>query len=306
MLERARSERRLAFATSSGKSPGPTKVDDSPAGTVRFAGKKSKQMKLALHGATGRMGLTIARLALEAGDIQIVGAATHPEDPSVGRDLGELAGKGSLGVAVGTSLADALLGADVVIDFSLPPALGAVLHAVTRAKVPVVIGTTGFSEQDVQRIDAASKEVPLLWSQNMSVGVAVLAVLVRDAVQRLGPAYDAEIVEIHHRRKVDSPSGTAKRLADAVVEARPEVHSLYERAGQVGARTSEEMGVFAIRGGDVIGDHTVHLFGPGERLELTHRATNRDLFAHGALRAARWMVGRAAGRYSIGDALGIV
>ncbi len=262
-------------------------------------------MKLALHGATGRMGLTIARLAVEAGDIQIVGAVTHPEDPALGRDVGELAGVGSLGVAAGASVPDALLGADVVIDFSLPPALPALLNAVMRAKVPVVLGTTGLTQQDIERLDAASKEIPLLWSQNMSVGVAVLAVLVREAVQRLGPAYDAEIVEIHHRRKVDSPSGTAKRLADAVVEARPEVKSLYERAGQVGPRTDEEMGVFAIRGGDVIGDHTVHLFGPGERLELTHRATNRDLFAHGALRAARWMVGRPPGRYSINDALGI-
>jgi 4-hydroxy-tetrahydrodipicolinate reductase len=132
----------------------------------------------------------------------------------------------------------------------------------------------------------------------------VLTELVEQALRRLGPDFDAEIIEVHHRRKVDSPSGTAKRLMEAVSAARPEAQPLYGREGQVGARTQQEAALLAVRGGDVIGDHTVMLLGSGERLELTHRATNRDVFAHGALRAARWLVGKAPGRYTIADALG--
>jgi 4-hydroxy-tetrahydrodipicolinate reductase len=138
----------------------------------------------------------------------------------------------------------------------------------------------------------------------MSLGVQVLAELVEQALRRLGSGFDVEIVEVHHRKKVDSPSGTAKRSMEAVNAARPEARALYERQGQVGARTDTETAVLAVRGGDVIGDHTVHVLGNGERLELTHRATNRDLFAHGAITAARWLVGKPAGRYSIADVLG--
>jgi 4-hydroxy-tetrahydrodipicolinate reductase len=138
----------------------------------------------------------------------------------------------------------------------------------------------------------------------MSLGVQVLAEIVEYAVRRLGTAYDAEIVEIHHRRKIDSPSGTAKRLADAVRAVRPNSIELHGRDGDVGARTGEEVAVFGVRGGDVIGDHTVFLLGSGERLELTHRASSRDLFAHGALRAARFLVGKKPGRYTIADVLG--
>jgi 4-hydroxy-tetrahydrodipicolinate reductase len=138
----------------------------------------------------------------------------------------------------------------------------------------------------------------------MSLGIQVLAELVESAVKKLGPEFDAEIVEIHHRKKIDSPSGTAKRLAEAVRVVRPGTKSLHGRDGDVGARTSEEMAVFGVRGGDVIGDHTVFLFGPGERIELTHRASSRDVFAHGALRAARFLAGKAPGRYTIADVLG--
>lgn len=261
-------------------------------------------MKLALHGATGRMGRAITRLAIEAGDIQLVGAVTHVDDPLHGRDVGELAGVGNVGVAAGHDVGAALLGADVVIDFSLPPALPSVLRAVTAAELPVVIGTTGLSASDVRAIDEAATKVPVLWAQNMSLGIAVLAELVEQAIARLGADFDVEIVEVHHRNKVDSPSGTAKRLMDAVSAARPDSVALYERHGQVGPRTDPETAVLALRGGDVLGDHTVHLMGPGERIELTHRATSRDVFAHGALRAARWMLGKPAGRYTIADVLG--
>lgn len=260
-------------------------------------------MKLALHGATGRMGRTVARLAAQSDDIEIVGAACHSEDPNLGQDIGVLAGVGNLGVSVGADLAAALLGADVVVDFSLPPALSQLVKTAALAGVPVVSGTTGITQEHSASFDEAARQIPLLWARNMSLGIELLSRLVEEAARRLGPEFDIEIVDTHHRRKVDCPSGTAKRLADAVQRARPDATRRLAREGQVGPRSQDEVGVFGLRGGDVIGDHTVHFFGPGERLELTHRATSRDLFAHGALRAARWIVGKPTGRYEIADVL---
>jgi len=261
-------------------------------------------MKIALHGATGRMGLTIARLAHAAEDLQIVGAAAAPSDPMQGRDLGELAGLGSIGVAITPDVGSALLGADVVIDFSVAAAVKPLLAQAARSRIAVVSGTTNLDADAVAALGRAAEAVPVLWSANMSLGIQVLAELVEQAVRRLGPGYDAEIVEIHHRKKVDSPSGTAKRLADAVRAVRPNVVELHGRDGDVGARTDAEVAVLGVRGGDVIGDHTVFLFGAGERIELTHRASSRDLFAHGALRAARFLPGKKPGRYTIADVLG--
>jgi 4-hydroxy-tetrahydrodipicolinate reductase len=249
------------------------------------------------------MGRAIARLCHEAGDITLVGAVCHADDPLLGRDLGEVAGVGVLGVEIQSDVDAALLGADVVIDFSLAPAVDAFLAAVTRARVPFVMGTTGLSEAQLDKLAQAAEVVPYVWSRNMSLGVQVLAELVQQAVTRLGADFDVEISEVHHHSKVDSPSGTALRLADAVAAARPGTVRRLERAGQVGARPREEVGIFALRGGDVIGDHTVHLFGPAERIELTHRATSRDLFAHGAIRAARFVVGKSPGSYGIQDVL---
>lgn len=261
-------------------------------------------MKVALHGATGRMGRTLARLCAEATDLEVVGAVAHPEDPNQGRDVGELAGAGVLGVAVSADLDSALLGADVAIDFSLPQATDAFLLTVARAKLPFVMGTTGLSDPQLARLEALSKELAFVWSRNTSLGIQVLGELAERAVRRLGPDFDVEIVDLHHKHKVDAPSGTALRLADAAKKARGALEERTERAGQVGPRAANELGVFGVRGGDVIGDHTVHLLGPGERIELTHRATSRDLFAHGALRAARWLVGKSPGRYAIADVLG--
>lgn len=260
-------------------------------------------VRVALHGATGRMGRAIAALCTQAQDLELVGAVAHPDDPAQGRDVGELAGVGPLGVFVGAQLSDALLGADVVIDFSLAPAMEEFLRESVAAKVAVVSGTTGLTEAQVSALNHASKQIPLLWARNMSFGIQLLAELVEQAVRRLGADFDVEIVEVHHRNKVDSPSGTALRLADAARAGRTELVTRSARAGQVGARAGSEMGVFGLRGGDVVGDHTVHLLGPGERLELTHRATSRDLFAHGALRAARWIAGKAPGQYEIADIL---
>jgi len=261
-------------------------------------------MKLALFGATGRMGLSIVRLAQAAGDVRIVGAVAAASDPALGRDVGEVAGVGPLGVEVSADLASGLLGADVVIDFSVASAVRPLFVTAAKQKVAVVSGTTLLGEPELAALDEAAREVPVVWAPNMSRGVEVLAEVVQHALRRLGAEFDVELVEVHHRRKIDAPSGTALRLARAVSEVRPSSRVLPGRDGEVGARTKDEVAVLAVRGGDVIGDHTVHLLGDGERLELTHRATSRDLFARGALAAARFTVGRRPGRYTIADVLG--
>ncbi|HXK19923.1 MAG TPA: 4-hydroxy-tetrahydrodipicolinate reductase [Polyangiaceae bacterium] len=261
-------------------------------------------MKLAIFGATGRMGLAIARLAHAAADVQIVGGICADGDPGSGKDIGELAGIGQLGVVTTPDIASGLLGAEVVIDFSVASAVASLLAVAARQKVAVVSGTTNIDEAAKKAFDRAAQSVPVMWAPNMSLGVQVLAELVEQAVKRLGLGFDVEITEVHHRKKVDSPSGTAKRLAEAARAARSELREIHGRSGDVGARTDEEMAVYGLRGGDVVGDHTVFLFGQGERLELTHRASNRDLFAHGALRAARFLVGKPPKRYTFSDVLG--
>ena len=261
-------------------------------------------MKLALHGASGRMGLAITRLAQHKRELEIVGAACSSSDPLLGRDLGELAGLGALGVVTSPDVSSALLGAEVVIDFSTASAVAQLALIAARQGIAIVTGTTNLDAAAKRALDKASEVVPVLSAGNMSLGIQVLAEAVELAVRRLGLGYDVEIVELHHRRKIDAPSGTASRLAEAVKKVRPNVRELRGRDGEVGARTDDEMAVFGVRGGDVIGDHTVYLLGDGERIELTHRATNRDLFAHGALRAAQFLAGKQPGRYAIADVMG--
>jgi 4-hydroxy-tetrahydrodipicolinate reductase len=260
-------------------------------------------MKLALVGAAGRMGQAILRLVREDTAIELVGACDAPGSPRVGRDVGEVAQLGTWGVALSSGVEDALLGAEVCIDFSSPRGAAAVARACARARVALVSGTTGLDDEALRAIDEAAAVVPALWAPNTSLGVQVLAELVREAVARLGPGFDLEIVEVHHRRKADAPSGTALRLAEAAREGRAGLAVVPGREGTPGPRKAEELGVFAVRGGDVIGDHTVHLLGDGERIELTHRATSRDLFARGALRAAQFVRGKAPGRYTMRDVI---
>lgn len=259
-------------------------------------------MKLAVSGASGRMGRAVVRLAVEAGH-EVVGAVAASE---VGADAGEIAGIRRLGVAIAaTPSALAGSGAEVVIDFSAPSALPAVARAVASAGCALVSGTTGLDDAANAALDAAARAVPVLWEPNMSVGVLVLGRLLERAIASLGADVDVEIVEVHHRMKADAPSGTALRLAEIARTARGDEGALVTgRAGKVGMRPRSDVGVLAVRGGDVVGEHTIHLLGLGERLELTHRASSRDLFARGALRAASWLVGKRPGRYSLGDVLG--
>ncbi|MEP7119341.1 MAG: 4-hydroxy-tetrahydrodipicolinate reductase [Byssovorax sp.] len=259
-------------------------------------------MRLAIHGVTGRMGQAVTRIAASEG-VSIVGAIASSGSAGLGRDAGEIAGAGAVGTLVTADAGSGLLGADVVIDFSQPAALPHLLKLAMHKKIAVVSGTTRLDATGERLLDEAAKIVPVLWAANTSLGVQVLAELVTLAVQKLGLGFDVEIVETHHRAKIDAPSGTAERLRLAVEEARGELHRVAGREGNVGPRKADEIGVLAVRGGDVIGDHTIHLLGHGERLELTHRATNRDLFARGALRAARFLHGKPAGRYTMADLL---
>src|SRR5579859_1905709 len=256
-------------------------------------------MRLAVVGASGRMGRAVVRLAVEQG-MTIAGARGATE---VGRDVGELAGVGALGVRVEREVrALAGAGAEVAIDFSAPAATAELAAVLAASGVAIVSGTTGLGAAEVAALDAATARVAVLWEPNMSVGVHVLSELVRRAVASL-PDWDVEIVEAHHRMKVDAPSGTALRLAETAQSARAGTHLVHGRQGKPGARPAADIGMHAVRGGDVVGDHTVHLLGGGERLELVHRATSRDVFVHGALRAAKWIAGRAAGRYTLRDVL---
>lgn len=255
--------------------------------------------KVAVLGANGRMGRAVVRLACEAG-MKVVAAIGTAD---VGRDAGELAGVGALGVAIGSNVgAIASSGADVVVDFSAPDALVAACTACAKARIALVSGTTGLHENARAALADAAALAPVIWEPNMSVGVHVLASLVEKALAALGPSYDVEVLEAHHRAKVDAPSGTALRLGEVVKAARGGEY-VHGREGRPGPRGASEIGMHAMRGGDVVGDHTVFFFGDGERLELTHRASSRELFARGAVRCAAWLAGKPAGRYSLADVL---
>lgn len=255
--------------------------------------------RVAVLGANGRMGRAVVRLVHGAGMKLVAAIGTGDE----GRDAGELAGVGALGVVVSSDVgALASSGAGVVIDFSAPGALASVAKVCASKGIALVSGTTGLDDAAKAALEDASKSAAIMWEPNMSVGVHVLSALVEKAMHALGPSFDVEVVEVHHRLKADAPSGTAIRLGDVVKNARGARYE-HGREGRPGPRKADEIGMHAVRGGDVIGDHTVFFFGDGERIELTHRASSRDLFAHGAVRAAGWIAGKKPGRYHLSDLL---
>jgi len=254
-------------------------------------------IQVVVTGAAGRMGGTIVRLLADAEGMALHAAVERPGGPG-----GEVGGK-----PIGHDLAAALQGASVVIDFTSHES--SARHAALCAErgVALVVGSTGFTPETRAKVAEAARRIPVVLSPNMSVGVNVLFDLVRRAAATLGDAYDVEIVELHHKKKKDAPSGTAEKLAEVAVEAlgRSREVLAYERHGMIGERPAKEVGVQTLRGGDVVGEHTVFFCGEGERLELTHRATSREQFAGGALRAARWLAGRPAGLYDMADVLGL-
>jgi 4-hydroxy-tetrahydrodipicolinate reductase len=266
-------------------------------------------MRIAILGADGKMGRALVRAVVAAGpEAKLTAATERAGSPALGADAGSAATGQALGVAI-TAGVPAAGAADVWIDFTVPAATVAYTEAAVAANAALVIGTTGLDAEQKAAIERAAKKVPVVFSANYSVGVNVMLKLIADAARVLGPSYDLEIVETHHRAKRDAPSGTALRLAEALVEATGRdlaKDARYERHGEIGPRTQNEIGIQTLRGGDVIGDHTAHFMGIGDRIEITHRASSRDTFAVGAVRAALWLEGRAAGLYDMRAVLGLI
>lgn len=263
---------------------------------------------IGIVGAAGRMGQMLIRQIGETPGATLVAASEAPNGPAVGKDAGELAGLGRLGVPISESPDLVFEQSQVVIDFTVPKA--SVLHAELAARHgrAMVLGTTGLSAEEGARVRVAAAKAPILWADNMSVGVTLLAALVEQVARSLDPAYDIEILEMHHRHKVDAPSGTALLLGRAAAAGRNvdlARVSARGRDGITGARKAGDIGFASLRGGDVAGDHVVVFAGAGERIELGHRASSRQLFAQGALRAALWVAGRGPGLYSMKDVLGL-
>jgi 4-hydroxy-tetrahydrodipicolinate reductase len=255
------------------------------------------------------MGTAIIRESIREPDptIVIVAAVSSSGSKSAGLDIGEVAGGKPLGVRVATELPADLAKADVAIDFSRPDLSLRALNVCRAARVPIVIGTTGHGAEFEARVAGASRDIAILVAPNTSIGVAVAQELVRIAARALPREFDIEILEAHHKHKLDAPSGTALALADSAAIARgldPNADTLSGRAGQ-GARREGEIGIASLRAGDIVGSHTVLFAGLGERLTIGHEATDRSIFAIGAVRAAKWLAGQKPGRYTMADVLGL-
>ena len=261
-------------------------------------------VSIAITGAAGRMGQRLIALAKQDGAFDVVGAVERPDHAAQGRDAGELAGAGTIGLPVTFDLKAT---PQVLIDFTSPDSMRHWLKSCRDRGIGMVIGTTGLQEPDHAAIERAAADIAVLQAPNMSLGVNLLFKIAGEVARILGDDYDKEIVEGHHRFKKDAPSGTAMGLADAILQAMGKTRDalVFDRHGDDVVRKPGEIGMHALRIGDEIGRHTAYFAALGERLELTHVATNRDTFAHGALRAAKWLAGRKPGRYAIADMLGL-
>ena len=265
-------------------------------------------MGLIVVGAAGRMGRTLMRVIAEAPGVKLAGAVEREGNLELGKDAGELAGLGPTGIRLTDDPLPRFAKAEGVLDFTAPKATVAFAELAAQARIVHVVGTTGLSADDDTKLAAAARHAVLVKSGNMSLGVNLLAVLVRQAAKALDADFDIEILEMHHRHKVDAPSGTALLLGAAAAEGRAiglAEHSVRTRDGHTGARKRGDIGFATLRGGSVVGEHTVLLSGEGETIEFTHKASDRALFARGALRAALWGRGRKPGLYSMADVLGL-
>jgi 4-hydroxy-tetrahydrodipicolinate reductase len=269
------------------------------------------RIRVAIAGAGGRMGQALIEAMLDADDVTLTAALDVAGSAAIGGDAGERFGRPT-GVRVVSDVDAAVRGADVLIDFTRPSGTLAHLASCARAGIGAVVGTTGFDDAGKAEIAACAERIPIVFAPNMSVGINVLAELVERATRLLGPSFDVEILEMHHRHKIDAPSGTALKLGEAAAAGAGVAltdHAIYAREGVTGERKAGTIGFATLRGGDVVGEHTVVFAGAGERLELTHRATSRRNFATGALRAARFVAARQAngqnGLFDMADVLGI-
>ena len=264
-------------------------------------------LKLAIAGASGRMGRTLIEAVLAADDCQLTGALDTPGNPMLGQDAGSAMGRHT-GVAIVSDARRGLAGADVLIDFTRPEGTLAHLAACREAGVRAVIGTTGFSPEQKALIAEHAHHIATVFAPNMSVGVNVMLQLLRQATAALGEGYDIEIVEMHHRHKVDAPSGTALAMGEAIAQARGvalDTQGVFARHGHTGERPPGSIGFAALRGGDIVGEHTAIFAGTGERIEISHKSSSRANYAEGSLRAARFLAGRAPGLYGMNDVLGL-
>jgi len=265
-----------------------------------------EEIKAIVVGAAGKMGGRVIHIIKETPSVKLFRAIERSDHPSIGKDIGEMIGLGKLGVPLERALKKD--GGDVIINFSDPKASLESLQFSKESGLAIVIGTTGLSPEQMERVKELSKNARCVLSPNMSVGVNVMFRIVQEVAQVLGPEYDVEIVEAHHRLKKDSPSGTAVRLGELIAKATGRDFGkvgVYGRKGMVGERTREEIGMQVIRAGDIVGEHTVVFGGVGERLEVIHRAHSRDNFARGAVRAALWVVSQPNGLYDMQDVLGL-
>ncbi len=265
-------------------------------------------MRLVVVGAAGRMGRTLVRLIGEAEGITLSGALESPASPVLGEDAGALAGCRAMGVCVSADPLELVVAADGIIDFSTPATSLALATLAAQARIVHVIGTTGFTPEASGKLEAAARHATIIKSGNMSLGVNLLAALARQAARALGDMFDVEIVEMHHRGKIDAPSGTALLLGEAVAEGRDVAltdRSVRGRDGVTGARVRGDIGFASLRGGTVVGEHGIVFAGEGERIELAHKAEDRAIFARGALRAALWGRDRKPGLFSMTDVIGM-
>jgi len=266
-----------------------------------------EKIRYAIAGSSGRMGRTLIEAVQQEPGASLAAALEHPSSPFLGRDAGELVGA-PCGVKIGADLDAALAVADCLIDFTRPEGTLQHLEACKRHKVALVIGTTGFSAQGKAAIEAAAREIPIVFAPNMAVGVNAVFRLLDVAARILSQGYDIEVIEAHHRHKVDAPSGTALRMGEVVAAALDRELSqcaVYGREGHTGERPATQIGFSTIRGGDIVGDHTVLFAGAGERIEITHKSASRMPYAQGALRAGRYMHGRKSGLFDMQDVLGL-
>ena len=265
-------------------------------------------IKAVVTGAAGRMGGRIISIIEDTEGIELSGALEHSDHFALGQDAGEVAGVGEIGVKISDDLDAAMVEGDVLIDFTFPDVTLKNLKAVKKHGKASVVGSTGFTVDEMVEVKAITSGIPCVLAPNMSVGVNTLFKLVAEAARVLDGNFDIEIVETHHKMKKDAPSGTAMKLAEVAADAVGRNLSecgVFERCGMIGARKDDEIGVQTLRGGDVVGDHTVYFYGTGERIELTHRATSRDTFASGAVRAAIWLADKEPGLYDMHDVLGL-
>ena len=262
--------------------------------------------RIVIAGCCGRMGRRIASLALKDEAIKVTGAVEARGHYAIGKNLSEFIGEHHIDVKVSDSLQAAAQDADVIIDFTTPTTLISNLSIARKVKIPIVVGTTGLTDEELKLVNLTSSSIPVLISANMSVGVNLLFRIAPEIANALGENYDIEIVESHHNKKKDSPSGTAKKLAELIAEAkgkRLKDIAVYGREGKVEERPKGQMGIHAVRAGGIVGDHTIIYADDNERIELTHRAHSRDVFAQGALRAAKFITDKSPGLYDMQDVI---